>query len=155
MASCATWLIFKPSWAITGCFRNWAVSPASFALVLAELVLAAGLLAWPMIAVPGAMALLLIFTFAMRVNIARKRDFISCGCSLSGRRGISNSMVLHNLILCLLLMLPLLPLEPITGFAFVNCAIAGLLLYLLLQLFGEIAALRMPGDRKPAAWSQL
>ncbi|MCJ2185832.1 MauE/DoxX family redox-associated membrane protein [Novosphingobium beihaiensis] len=132
-----------------------AVMPASLALVLAELVLAGGLIGWPRLAAPGAIALLLLFAFAMRVNIARHRDFIDCGCGLSSRRGISNGMVLQNLTLCVLLVPVMLPLAPITGFALANCAAAGVLLYLIIQIFGEMAALRVPRNRTPAAWSQI
>lgn len=130
--------------------------PASIALVLVELAIGAGLIGWPVLAVPAAIALLLVFAFAVGVNLARGRSYIDCGCGLSRRRRISRGMVLQNLALGVLLVPAALPLPAITGFALVNCAIAGVLLYGLTQIFSEIAALRVPGrDRTPAAWSQI
>jgi hypothetical protein len=78
-----------------------AVPTASLALILAEgliglLLFLPGLRPWPQFA---GVALLLVVTCAVAINLLRGRDHISCGCGgVSGEQTLSWGLVIRNLL---------------------------------------------------------
>jgi hypothetical protein len=90
-------------------------APAAAAFVAAELVLAAALFV-PALRVGaslGVAAVLLLYGFAIAVNLARGRRDIDCGCEgLSGRQALSEALVLRNALLAAAALASALPVAP-------------------------------------------
>lgn len=96
---------------------DWLSRPLAIFLPVAELAVAAGLLARPMApsAAAAAAALLLVFAVAMAVNVLRGRTAIDCGCFRQGmKQPLSWLLVLRNvgLAAAALLVAAVLPLAP-------------------------------------------
>lgn len=89
----AQYRLLPPALAVTG----------AGCVLLAECVVLAGLLAWPLPPAGfawGAAALLTLYGLAMAINLGRGRERIDCGChGFSGRQHIAGWMVLRNLLL--------------------------------------------------------
>lgn len=136
---------------VPGVIANYRLLPAALvmpvALVLPPVESALGLgliasglgagaaLGW--LALP-ATALLLGFAAAMAVNIARGRSHIDCGCGHAAlRQPLSAALVVRNAVLALILVPHML--AP-AGSALL-AAVAGLALFLLVQVFNAITAL--------------
>lgn len=87
-------------------------------------------------------ALLLIFSAAMAVNIGRGRSHISCGCGRAElKHGLSWGMVTRNLGLALLLAIRLLPATPFALMDLVTATAAGIGFYIAYVLLTSIVAL--------------
>lgn len=87
---------------------------------------------WVLVAAAG---LLVVFAFAMGINIARGRRHIDCGCFQSAlRQSLSWKLVARNGVLTALLALPLMThaLAP-RGAAAIEGLLTGAVLFLLLQ----------------------
>lgn len=93
----------------------------------------------------SAIGLLLVFAWAMAINIARGRSHIDCGCGHSAlRQPLGKPLVLRNILLALLLVPAILPvstsLHAVPGAGWVALG-GGLALFLLFHLFNAILAL--------------
>jgi uncharacterized membrane protein YphA (DoxX/SURF4 family) len=120
-----------------------AVGPVAALLPVLEIgtgvALVAGIV--PLAAVAG-IVLLLLFTGAMAVNIARGRSHIDCGCGdATLRQSLSPALVMRNLLLAGLLLPRLLPAEPQSPVALFTAVAAGVGGFLAYQLFQTVAAL--------------
>lgn len=127
-------------------------------LPLAELAVAAALLAGMRPALAGAAALLLLFAGAVAINLRRGRTRIDCGCGgADGRRPISAGLVGQDLILAALALAALaVPTTP-GGALWLGSAAVGLLFFVLSLTFDRIVAVGAlyPGGRRaPVAWTQ-
>ncbi|WP_426170097.1 MauE/DoxX family redox-associated membrane protein [Sandarakinorhabdus sp. DWP1-3-1] len=127
------------------------VTPAALLLPPVELVLAVALLAGERTVAPlAAIALLLAFAAAMAINIGRGRRHIDCGCGHAGlRQSLGWGLVARNLAMAAAL-LPRLVAAP--GLALVDMAVAalaGVAVFLLVQMTNAINALpaRPTGNR--------
>ena len=83
---------------------DWAATPFAAAVTLAELFCAIGVLWAPtrFLAATGIVALLLVFSVAVTINLARGRRDLDCGCfgpAGVSRTGLSGWIVLRNLAL--------------------------------------------------------
>lgn len=90
-------------------------APAAAAFVAAELALAAALFvpALRVSASLGVAGVLLLYGFAIAVNLARGRRDIDCGCGgLSGRQTLSEALVLRNALLASAALASALPVAP-------------------------------------------
>jgi len=121
---------------------------ASPVLGLMELAVCLGL-PWPPLRPVGAAAgvgLLLLYTVAITINLARGRHNVDCGCGGFGRRTpIGTWMVVRNLSLACLLCLLMLPetsrsLESADAVTIVGAVTAASFLYLSCDaLFGQVS----------------
>ena len=122
------------------------------ALGLLELVVCLGL-PWPALRPVGAAAgaiLLLMYSAAITINLARGRRDLDCGCGGFGRRTpIGPWMVVRNLSLACMLCLLMFPeaprrLESSDAVTIVGGVVAASLLYLACDvLFGQVTALKL------------
>jgi Methylamine utilisation protein MauE len=135
------------------------VRPVAYGLPPLEAAIALGLLIEPtrMLAASGATALLLVFGFAMAVNLVRGRVEIDCGCFASAlKQRIGWSLVARNLVLiglALLVLQPPLPARPLTWLDLVTvgtAAFGALLLYVAFTQLRSLAPARpRHGDARP------
>lgn len=130
-----------------------ALGIAAIGIPLLEFALGAGLLAGVRAAVIGAIALLLGYTAAMGVNLARGRSHIDCGCSLVRGRPLSTRLVVRNVILAAMAALALTPAEPLSALVLVNAVLAGILLYFL-YLISEVLHALPAVTRGRVAWTE-
>ena len=123
---------------------GWAVLPAATLLPPLELLLATSLLSarlqpWPELA---AIALLMLFTAAIAINLAWGRVYIDCGCGEGFlAQHLSRPLVARNLVLAALLLPSFLRAAPVPMPALLSAVAAGLgffLLYLLFNLFSAL-----------------
>jgi hypothetical protein len=123
------------------------VGPASALLPLAELAVAAGLLAglmtgWTMVPALAAALLLLAFAGAMAINILRGRRHIDCGCGHAGlRQRLGWGRVARNIGLAVLLLPLLVSSAPLAAGDLAVALAAGSVVYLLMLLFAALASL--------------
>lgn len=131
------------------------VAPVAFTLPFIELAIGIGMMVGGAIVfAPVAIALLLIFAGAMAINVLRGRREIDCGCGRSDlRQPLSWLLVLRNFVLAALLV-PSLMAPPRLGLSGVNLlvALAGglaiVLLYLLFNTIGALAASPLAAQRR-------
>ena len=121
------------------------VQPAALLLPPVEMVLGGSLIAgWTPLPVVAGIALLLLFAFAMGINVARGRGHIDCGCGGPElRQSLSWALVARNGAIAAALALRLVPAPPLSLVDMLTAAAAGtaaLLLYLLFQTVGSLAA---------------
>jgi hypothetical protein len=114
------------------------VSFAAYLLAPVEALLGAALIVEPRSPWPPALAaaLLLLFALAMGVNVARGRRQIDCGCFQSAlKQTLSWTLVIRNVLLCLLLVVAALFSTAVSNdaFAIINGVLAGSVLFLILQ----------------------
>jgi hypothetical protein len=99
----------------------------------------AGAIAW---------ALLVIFTIAIAVNLARGRRDIDCGCFPGGAKNhLSVSLVVRNLLLsamCLLLTRSYI--ENASHMQFFNGLCAGAVMFIIYQVAGQLFALAQKSE---------
>lgn len=128
------------------------VAPVAAFLPVVELATGAALLAGMAPALVVAIVLLLLFAWAMAVNIMRGRRHIDCGCGRPQlRQPLSWGLVARNLLLATLLAPGLLPL-PAPGLAEAVAAIAGGIgLFLVWLLVHAISAMQGAGLSKVTA----
>ena len=122
------------------------------ALGLMELAVCLGL-PWPALRPVGAAAgviLLLVYSAAITINLARGRDDLDCGCGGFGRRTpIGPWMVVRNLSLACMLCFLMFPegsrsLESADALTLVGGVMAGSFLYLSCDvLFGRVSTRRI------------
>lgn len=131
------WAVFQGVVANYRLLPEVLVLPVAYALPPVEAALGAALLLGLGFPLPeiGAIALLLLFAFAMALNIVRGRRHIDCGCFQSAlKQTLSWTLVLRNLVLVLLLAaLPLSDGAPSDLFAIVNGLLVGGVLFIILQ----------------------
>lgn len=147
-----------------GVVANYRILPAKFvpivahALPIVEIVVGTALITglatiW---AVGIAIALLLGFALAMGINLARGRTAIDCGCNLGGSaQYLSHRLVVRNMVMAALALFALITHPGMVGSLLASCMGAGLLMFLLAQLFDNIRALSTqmrPSGR--AAWTK-
>ena len=117
-----------------------AVWPVAFAIPATELAAAAGLLYAPLqvVAAVVLIGLLLAFSFAVGINLARGRHHIDCGCWGPGaqRSELSGWLVVRNLALAAVASLLLVPLVA-REILWVDFLTVGLATVTLLFLFGS------------------
>jgi hypothetical protein len=116
---------------------QWLEAAVTYGLPPVEALLGAALLLGQMAAwaAAGAAALLLMFAFAMGINLRRGRRHIDCGCFQSAlKQPLSWTLVIRNAVLACLLGIPLLS-DSGTGdlAAILLGALAGGVLFLILQ----------------------
>lgn len=122
-------------------------APAAWMLVGLEFLVALSLVsgAWVRAGAALAIALLVAFALAMGINLARGRREIDCGCFQSGlRQRLSAMLVARNLVLAAILT-PLLAAGAAgatTALQWVDGLGAGLAVYVLYQILGELVSLR-------------
>lgn len=119
------------------------VAPVAGTLPLAEIALGLALaITASALAAAGAMALLLVFAAAMAINVRRGRTHIDCGCGRSQlRQTIGWPLVARNVVMATLLLPALVPSGTLAAGDIAIAAGAGLVLFLLYQLFNAIVAL--------------
>ena len=125
---------------------------ASPALGLMEFAICLGL-PWPAlrpVAVTAGAVLLLLYSVAITINLARGRRDLDCGCGGFGRRTpIGSWMVVRNLSLACMLCLLKFPeasrsLESVDAVTIVGGAVVASLLYLACDvLFGQVTARKL------------
>lgn len=125
---------------------QWLAAPAAWMLVGLELLVALSLVsgAWVRAGAALAIALLGGFALAMGINLARGRREIDCGCFQSGlRQRLSAMLVARNVVLAAVLT-PLLAAGTagVTALQWVDGLGAGVALYVLYQILGELVSLR-------------
>lgn len=148
-----------------GVVANYRILPdilvpmVAHSLPIVEIVVGVALIAglataW---AVGIAVALLLGFAVAMAINLARGRTAIDCGCNLGGpAQFLSYRLVVRNMSIAAIGLLALMTHPDIAGSLLASCTGAGLLVFLLAQLFEKIRALSSqmrPTGR--AAWTKI
>lgn len=124
------------------------VAPVAALLPLVELGLGLGLIAsvltggtLHLLALPAA-ALLLVFAWAMAVNIRRGRRAIDCGCGRSQlRQPLSWGLVARNGVLATLVAIHAIPGEAGSALDIALALVAGTALYGIILLFNALAAL--------------
>lgn len=119
---------------------------AGIAVVVAEALTVAGLL-WPTTRAAAtvlAIALLMLYSGAIAINLLRGRTTIDCGCG-GGGQGISPLHVVRNLVLIaiaapLVLLDSAMPIQLSASFAVVGCV---LVLWLTFLAFDQLLGNRM------------
>ena len=92
-------------------------------------------------ALPAA-ALLVVFAWAMAINIRRGRRAIDCGCGRSQlRQPLGWGLVVRNVVLALLVAIRALPGESASAVEIALALIAGITLFAIILLFNALAAL--------------
>ncbi len=119
------------------------VAPVAFLLPLTEIVVATSLLFGDRPAAPiAAIALLLVFAAAMAINIRRGRRHIDCGCGHAAlRQSLGWGHVIRNLLFALALAPRLAGGGNLSVPDLVVAALAGLSIFLLVQMINTISAL--------------
>jgi hypothetical protein len=129
---------------------GWAVAPTALLLPWVELAIGVALLIGERRVAPTAGAgLLLIFAFAIEINIRRGRAFIDCGCGLGGlRQPLRRAFVVRNALIGGVMLMGLLVPGTLQPFDRITALLAGGVVFLLLLLLNALLAL--PGlDRQP------
>jgi hypothetical protein len=117
------------------------VAPVALLLPPVEIAVALGLLVGNQVAAIVAMAILLVFAAAMAINIGRGRGHIDCGCGHDGlRHPLGWGLVTRNLGFALALT-PRLGGGSLALADLAIAALAGVALFLLLQMADAINAL--------------
>ncbi len=140
-----------------GVVRNFRLVPDAASRVLAwalpvvELLIAVGLVVRPLtaLAATGAAVLLVVFAFALGINVLRGRTSIDCGCLRKGlKQPVSGWLVARNLVLAALALVVVAVL-PRVGQAGLVDIVTGLmagatamLIYFGASLLGGIVALQ-------------
>ena len=131
------WTVFQGVVANYRLLPQELVAPVAYLLPPVEALLGAGLLLglgspWPEL---GAAALLLLFAWAMGLNVHRGRRHIDCGCFQSAlKQSLSWKLVIRNIALSMLLGVSLLTrTAPDDVFAVVNAGLVGGVLFIILQ----------------------
>ncbi len=105
--------VFRHAVAGYGLVPSRLVGPAAGLVIVLELVLALGVALGARGAFAGVAALLVIYSFAIGINLARGRRDIDCGCGGPyEQRPLSRWLVLRNGVLALIALLGTLPVEP-------------------------------------------
>lgn len=128
------------------------VLPAAGALPAVEALIGAALvtdLAAPW-AGSAAAALLLLFAFAMAINLARGREHIDCGCFQGTlKQTLRWSLVARNAVMALLAAAAAAPLATADAWTIANGLLAGVALFLVVQGLNALWAI-VPPDRRAA-----
>lgn len=90
------------------------------------------------VAAYGSAALLVLFVFAIAINLARGRSHIDCGCHMKKKQGISWWLVLCNSVMAMLCLALLLP---VTDRAL---SVADVLVIMLITAFTCMTSLLLP-----------
>lgn len=127
----------------------WAAA-VGYLIVALEIVVAACLASGFQLQAGVALAVVLLtgFAVAMTINLARGRTEIDCGCFQSAlRQQLSVALVVRNLLL-IAAILPLLQWQvlPDSPLQWLDGVAAGVVLFVLYQVFGDVLALRHAAD---------
>lgn len=134
------------------------VKPVALSVVLAEAVAALGLLMAPL-APPAALlglALLLLFSVAIGINLARGETAIECGCFRTAlRQPLSGWLLLRNALCLIPLALAAFPPEtPIGTLHYLAGGAAGLSCFALMMAFNMVLSLREQADQFRRRYAQ-
>lgn len=140
-----------------GVVRNFRLVPdgasriLAWALPVAELLIAVGLVVRPLtpLAASAAAVLLVVFAIALGINVLRGRTSIDCGCLRQGlKQPVSGSLVVRNLVLAALavVIVVMLPRVGQAGLVDITTGLmagaTAMLIYLGASLLGGIVALQ-------------
>lgn len=118
------------------------VRPVAAILPAGEVLTGAALLAGVWLAALPAIALLLIFGWAMAVNIARGRGHIDCGCGRSDlRQPLNRGLVWRNAVLALAVVPALFGLPEFGSAGWWIGAAGGVALFLMVLVVNALSAL--------------
>jgi hypothetical protein len=147
----AAWGKLRHRLEFQGVVANYRLLPDAlvvpFAMALPPLEAAVGVLLPTGLAAPWieavAAALLLLFAFAMAVNIRRGRSDIDCGCFQSAlKQTLGWSLVARNAVLALAAGAAALPEGPVPAWARAEGLLAGAVLFVLLQSLNVLWSVR-------------